>query len=74
MVNDNVKEISVDEKLSFGKSLFYGFQSVIALNLFLGAVVIAGILKLDVTNTAILITMSLFAIGIATCIQRGIEV
>lgn len=72
MVNDNVKEISVDEKLSFGKSLFYGFQSVIALNLFLGAVVIAGILKLDVTNTAILITMSLFAIGIATCIQAGL--
>jgi uracil-xanthine permease len=72
MGNDNIKEIRVDEKLGWGKSLFYGFQSVIALNLFLGAVVIAWMLKLDVTNTAILITVSLFAIGIATCIQAGL--
>jgi uracil-xanthine permease len=71
MINDNVKEIRVDEKLGWGKSLFYGFQSVIALNLFLGAVIIAGMLKLDVTNTAVMVTMSLFAIGIATCIQAG---
>jgi len=66
MINDNVKEIRVDEKLGWGKSLFYGFQSVIALNLFLGAVIIAGMLKLDVTETAVMVTMSLFAIGIAT--------
>jgi uracil-xanthine permease len=72
MGNDNVKEIRVDEKLGWGKSLFYGFQSVIALNLFLGAVIIAGMLKLSVTNTAIMVTMSLFAIGIATCIQAGL--
>lgn len=71
MDNDSIKEINVDEKLGFGKSLFYGFQSVIALNLFLGAVIIAGILKLDVTNTATMITVSLLAVGIATCIQAG---
>jgi len=71
MGNSDVKEIGVDEKLGLGKSLFYGFQSVIALNLFLGAVIIAGILKLDVTNTAIMITASFFAVGIATCIQAG---
>ena len=29
-------------------------------------------LKLSVTNTAIMVTMSLFAIGIATCIQAGL--
>ena len=72
MSNDHIKEIRVDERLGWGKSLFYGFQSVIALNLFLGAVVIAGMLNLDVTNTAIMITVSLFAIGIATCIQAGL--
>jgi len=72
MGNNKIKEIRVDEMLGWGKSLFYGFQSVIALNLFLGAVVIAGMLKLDVTNTAIMITVSLFAIGIATCIQAGL--
>ena len=71
MGSDNIKEIRVDEKLGFGKSLFYGFQSVIALNLFLGAVIIAGILKLDVANTAVMVTVSLLAIGIATCIQAG---
>jgi uracil-xanthine permease len=72
MGDDIIKEIRVDEKLVWWKSLFYGFQSVIALNLFLGAVVIAGMLKLDVTDTATMITVSLFAIGIATCIQAGI--
>jgi uracil-xanthine permease len=72
MGNNKIKEIGVDEKLSWGKSLFYGFQSVIALNLFLGAVVIAGLLKLDITDTAIMITVSFFAIGIATCIQAGV--
>jgi len=72
MGNSNIKEIRVDEKIGWGKSLFYGFQSVIALNLFLGAVVIAGMLKLDVTNTAILVTVSFFAVGIATCIQAGL--
>ena len=72
MSDDHVNEIRVDEKLGWGKSLFYGFQSVIALNLFLGAVVIAEMLKLDVTDTTVMITVSLFAIGIATCIQAGI--
>ncbi len=71
MSSENIKEIAVDEKLGWVKSIFYGFQSVIALNLFLGAVVIAGALKLDVTNTAIMVTVSFFAIGIATCIQAG---
>lgn len=71
MDKDDVKEVIVDEKLGWGKSLFYGFQSVIALNLFLGAIIIAGILKLDVPNTAVMVTVSLFAIGIATCIQAG---
>jgi uracil-xanthine permease len=72
MGNDSIKEIKVDEKLGFGKALFYGFQSVIALNLFLGAVIIAGILKLNVTDTAVMVTVSLLAIGIATCIQAGL--
>jgi NCS2 family nucleobase:cation symporter-2 len=66
------KEIGINEKLSFGNSLFYGFQSVIALNLFLGAIIISGILQLDVASTAIMITMSFLASGIATLIQAGL--
>ena len=72
MIDTNVQEIGIEEKIGWGKSLFYGFQSVIALNLFLGAIIIAGILKLDVTHTALLVTVSFLAIGIATCIQAGL--
>ncbi len=72
MGDAKVKEIGIEEKLSWGKSLFYGFQSVVALNLFLGAIIIAGILKLDVASTALLVTVSFFAIGISTCIQAGL--
>ncbi len=72
MGDANLKEIGIEEKLSWGKSLFYGFQSVVALNLFLGAIIIAGILKLDVASTALLVTVSFFAIGISTCIQAGL--
>lgn len=66
------KVIGIDEKLSFGKSLFYGFQSVIALNLFLAAIIIASALQMDIASTAIMLTLSFFAMGIATCIQAGL--
>ena len=66
------KEIGITDKLSVGQSLFYGFQSVVALNLFLGAFIIAGILQLDVVHTALLLTLSFLACGVATLIQAGI--
>ena len=66
------KEIGITDKLTVGQSLFYGFQSVVALNLFLGAIIIAGILGLDIAHTAILLTLSFLACGVATLIQAGI--
>ncbi|MCL2493864.1 MAG: purine/pyrimidine permease [Clostridiales bacterium] len=64
-------EIGIHEKLSFGKSLFYGVQSVIALNLFLGIIIIASIMQLDIVDTAILITLGFLSMGIATFLQAG---
>jgi len=70
--NEMRKEIGIEEKLTVGQSLFYGVQSVISLNLFLGAIIIAGILQMDVIGTAILITLSFLASGISTLIQAGL--
>jgi len=69
---DTKREIGITEKLSVGQSLFYGVQSVIALNLFLAAIIIAGMLQLDIVDTAILITLSFLASGVATLIQAGL--
>ena len=59
------------EKLSIWQSLFYGFQSVLACNLFLGPIVIIGIMKMDIASAAALISMTFLACGIATVIQSG---
>jgi len=64
-------EIGITEKLSFGKSLFYGAQSIIALNVFLGVIIISGIMQLDVVTTAVMITLAFLACGVATFIQAG---
>lgn len=61
----------INQKLGIGEALFLGFQSVLACNFFLGPIVIAGILKLDVASTAALIAMTFLACGIATIIQAG---
>jgi len=69
---DSKREIGITEKLGVGQSLFYGVQSVIALNLFLGAVIIAGMIQMNVADTAILLTLSFLACGVATLIQAGL--
>lgn len=66
-----IKDVGINEKLGTGKSLFLGLQSVLACNLFLGPVVIIGILAMDVKNAAALIAMTFLACGIATVIQAG---
>ncbi|HEY3423872.1 MAG TPA: solute carrier family 23 protein, partial [Negativicutes bacterium] len=72
MENSEVRRtIGSGEKLSAWQSLFYGFQSVLACNLFLGPIVIIGIMKMDITSAAALIAMTFLACGIATIIQSG---
>jgi NCS2 family nucleobase:cation symporter-2 len=63
--------VGSNEKLSIGQSLFFGFQSVLACNLFLGPIVIIGIMQMDVAAAAALIAMTFLACGIATIVQSG---
>ncbi|UWG99112.1 purine/pyrimidine permease [Dehalobacter sp. DCM] len=64
--------IGSDEKLSIKQSLFFGFQSVLACNLFLGPIVIIGIMQMNVSAAAALIASTFLACGIATIIQSGL--
>ena len=61
-----------DAKLSIGESLFYGFQSVLACNLFLGPIVIIGVMQMNVSAAAALIAYTFLACGIATIVQSGV--
>lgn len=63
--------VHANEKLSVKASLFYGFQSLLACNLFLGPMVVIGVLQYDVAMAAAFIGMTFFACGIATIIQSG---
>ncbi|MPW24707.1 xanthine permease [Alkalibaculum sp. M08DMB] len=63
--------VKSDEKLSIKQSLFYGFQSLLACNLFLGPFVLIGVFQMDVTLAASFIGMTFLACGIATIIQAG---
>jgi uracil-xanthine permease len=65
------RTIGSAEKLNVSQSLFYGFQSVLACNLFLGPIVIIGIMKMDIASAAALISMTFLACGLATVVQSG---
>lgn len=63
--------VKASEKLSIKQSLFYGFQSVLACNLFLGPIVLIGIFQMNVQQSAAFIGMTFLACGIATLVQSG---
>lgn len=63
--------VKVNEKLSVKNAFFYGFQSLLACNLFLGPFVLIGIFQMEVTKAAAFIGMTFLACGIATIIQSG---
>lgn len=71
MSNSQLRIVGSEEKLTVSQSLFYGFQSILACNLFLGPIVIIGIMQMDIQMAAALIAMMFFASGIATIIQSG---
>lgn len=60
-----------EEKLSAGKSVFVGFQHVLAMDLFIPPIILAGLLSFTVADTALLIQMTFIACGLATLIQAG---
>ncbi len=60
-----------EEKIGVKRSFFYGFQSILACNLFLGPIVIIGVMQMNVSAAAALIAYTFLACGIATLIQSG---
>lgn len=63
--------VKSNEKLSIQNAFFYGFQSLLACNLFLGPIILIGIFQMDVTKAAAFIGMTFLACGLATIIQSG---
>lgn len=61
--------VGVNDKISVGKSLLLGFQHVLAMDLYIAPIIIAGLLALNTMNTTYFIQMCFLAAGIATLIQ-----
>lgn len=54
------------------QALFLGFQQVLAMDLFIPPIILAGMLSFSVTDSTMLIQMTFIACGIATIIQAGL--
>ncbi|MDQ0269582.1 uracil-xanthine permease family protein [Cytobacillus purgationiresistens] len=63
--------IGVDDKISYSKAFILGLQHVLAMDLYIAPIIIAGLLALSTENTAFFIQMCFLATGIATLIQTG---
>jgi xanthine permease len=61
--------VGVDEKISWGKAFLLGMQHVLAMDLYIAPIIIAGLLALDTMNTTFFIQMCFLAAGLATLIQ-----
>jgi len=63
--------IGVDDKISPGKALLLGLQHVLAMDLYIAPIIIAGILSLSTQDTSFFIQMCFLGTGLATLIQTG---
>ncbi|KGX87042.1 uracil-xanthine permease family protein [Pontibacillus litoralis] len=63
--------IGVDDKIGIGKAFVLGLQHVLAMDLYIAPIIIAGLLALSTENTSYFIQMCFFATGVATLIQTG---
>ncbi|WP_082919420.1 nucleobase:cation symporter-2 family protein [Cytobacillus oceanisediminis] len=59
------------KEVSVGQSIFLGLQQVLAMDLFIPPMILAGLLSFSVPDSALLIQMTFIACGIATIIQAG---
>ncbi|WP_053362398.1 nucleobase:cation symporter-2 family protein [Bacillus sp. FJAT-27251] len=66
--NPNIT-VGVDEKVGFSKAILLGFQHVLAMDLYIAPIIIAGLLALDTMSTTFFIQMCFLAAGAATLIQ-----
>ncbi|MBL4951807.1 purine permease [Neobacillus sp. YIM B02564] len=74
MNKDNNILIGVDDKISIGKAFLLGAQHVLAMDLYIAPIIIAGLLSLSTVNTSFFIQMCFLATGIATLIQTGMGI
>ncbi|MDQ1147432.1 uracil-xanthine permease [Bacillus sp. SORGH_AS 510] len=63
--------IETKKDVSVLQSIFLGFQQVLAMDLFIPPIILAGMLSFSVTDSTMLIQMTFIACGIATIIQAG---
>lgn len=66
--------IGVNDKVSAPKAVILGLQHVLAMDLYIAPIIIAGLLSLTIENTAFFVQMCFLATGIATLIQTGIGI
>lgn len=66
--------IGVNDKVSAPKAIILGLQHVLAMDLYIAPIIIAGLLSLTIENTAFFVQMCFLATGIATLIQTGIGI
>lgn len=64
--------VGINTPLPVGKALMLGLQHVLAMDLYIVPIILAGILQLSTADKAIFIQMSFVAAGVATLIQAGI--
>lgn len=63
--------VGVDDKIGAGKAFLLGLQHVLAMDLYIAPIIIAGILALSTEDTSFFIQMCFLGTGIATLIQTG---
>ncbi len=63
--------VGIDEKISVGRSILLGLQHVLAMDLYIAPIIIAGLLALDTSNTTFFVQMCFLTAGVATIIQTG---
>lgn len=63
--------IGVDEKVSYPKAIALGLQHVLAMDLYIAPIIVAGLLSLSTENTSFFVQMCFLATGLATLIQTG---
>lgn len=63
--------VGVDDKISVGKAFLLGLQHVLAMDLYIAPIIIAGLLTMDASSTSFFIQMCFLATGIGTLTQTG---
>lgn len=63
--------VGVEDRIPLYEAVFLGLQHVLAMDLYIVPIILAGILAFTVTETAFLIQMTFIAAGLATIIQAG---